>query len=82
MSQPERLPLDGEQEIGFEAEYAVEVPVVCSHCKATLESVRVVRLLRRRVNFVSALPRRGYLVACPQCSAVIPAVVGSGSRLG
>jgi len=68
-----------EPEVEFEAEYALESPVNCAHCKASLEAVRVVRLLRRRVNFTSSLPRRGYIVVCPSCSTVIPAVVGTGS---
>jgi hypothetical protein len=68
-----------EPEVDFEAEYALESPVNCSQCKASLDAVRVVRLLRRRVNFTSSLPRRGYLVVCPKCSTVIPAVVGTGS---
>ncbi len=68
-----------EPEVDFEAEYALETPVHCAHCKASLDAVRVVRLLRRRVNFTSSLPRRGYVVVCPSCGTVIPAVVGTGS---
>lgn len=58
-----------------EAEYTLESPVVCSGCRASLERVEIVRLLRTRVNFTSSLPRRGYVVACPSCRTVIPAVV-------
>ena len=59
-----------------EAEYTLESPVRCSACSAHVERVHIVRLLRTRVNFTSALPRRGYVVACPSCRAVLPAVVG------
>lgn len=59
-----------------EAEYTLESPVRCSSCSAHVERVHVVRLLRTRVNFTSSLPRRGYVVACPACRAVLPATVG------
>jgi hypothetical protein len=69
------MPL-AESEVDFEAEYTLESTVKCAHCKASLDTVRVVRLLRRRVNFTSSLPRRGYVVVCPSCQTVIPAIVG------
>jgi len=59
-----------------EAEYTLESPVRCSSCSEHIERVHIVRLLRTRVNFTSSLPRRGYVVACPSCRAVLPAVVG------
>jgi hypothetical protein len=31
------------------------------------------RLLRSRVNFTSTLPRRGYVIVCPHCQAILPA---------
>ena len=57
----------------IEAEYTLECPVRCPSCGETLTAVKAIRLLRARVNFTSTLPRRGRLVACPHCSAVIPA---------
>lgn len=60
----------------FEAEYMLEAAVHCPHCKESILEVHVVRLLRTRVNFTSSLPRRGYLVVCPKCDTVLPAVVG------
>ena len=59
-----------------EAEYTLESPVRCSSCSTHVDRVHIVRLLRTRVNFTSSLPRRGYVVACPACRAVLPAVVG------
>ncbi len=59
-----------------EAVYQLESPVHCPHCAISLDTVQVIRLLRTKVNFTSALPRRGYVVACPECKKVIPAAVG------
>ena len=57
----------------FEAEYTLECPVRCPVCGERITTVRAVRLLRLTVNFTSTLPRRGRVIACPQCLAVIPA---------
>jgi DNA-binding response OmpR family regulator len=57
----------------IDAEYTLECPVRCPTCGETLTAVKAIRLLRARVNFTSTLPRRGRLVACPHCLAVIPA---------
>ena len=65
-----------EEEVQTEAEYTLESPVRCPACTQSLSAVHVVRLLRTRVNFTSALPRRGYVVSCPDCRTVIPADVG------
>lgn len=54
-----------------EAEYKLEYAAVCSHCRATVTTLRVVRLLRTRVNFVSTLPRHGRVMICPHCRAII-----------
>ncbi len=62
---------------GIEAEYVLETPVVCPHCKAETTSLQVVRMLRTRVNFTSTLPRRGVALVCPACGAVISAELGS-----
>jgi hypothetical protein len=62
---------------GFgEAEYAMEVPLPCPHCQQQIQSVVIVRLLRLRVNFVSTLPRRGHVVACPHCRGILSVGVG------
>ena len=60
----------------IEAEYTLETPVKCPHCSNRLNSVNVIRLLRTKVNFTSSLPRRGYVVCCPDCRAVVPAGLG------
>lgn len=56
-----------------EAEYALEYPLTCPHCRKTIEALTVVRLLRTRVNFTSTLPRRGRAIACPKCQAILSA---------
>jgi len=56
-----------------EAEYTLESPVRCPACGERITTVKAVRLVRAQVNFTSTLPRRGRVVACPHCLAVIPA---------
>ena len=62
----------------FEAEYAIESPLRCPHCAETINTLQVLRLVRTRVNFVSMLPRRGYVVVCPACHSAISAELGGG----
>jgi hypothetical protein len=64
-----------EQQEEYEAEYMLEAPVQCPLCRQTLDSVRVVRLLRTKVNFTSTLPRRGYVSVCPSCRGIVPAAM-------
>lgn len=54
-----------------DAEYTLEYAASCPRCGETIKTLRVIRLLRTRVNFVSTLPRRGRVLACPLCRAVI-----------
>jgi len=56
-----------------EAEYALEYPCRCPHCGVVVNAVRVVRLLRTKVNFTSTLPRRGRAITCPACNKVLSA---------
>ena len=58
-----------------EAEYDLEFPAVCTACQQTIMTVKVVRLMRTRVNFTSTLPRRGRVVICPNCRAVMSAAL-------
>ena len=59
-----------------EAEYMMEFPLPCPHCRGQISSVVIVRLLRGRVNFVSSLPRRGHVVACPLCQGILSVELG------
>jgi len=54
-----------------EAEYTLEYAASCPKCGQTVKTLSVIRLLRTRVNFVSTLPRRGRVLACPLCRAII-----------
>ncbi len=62
----------------FEAEYAIESPLRCPHCKEGISTLQVLRLVRTRVNFVSMLPRRGYVVVCPACHQILTAELAGG----
>ena len=62
----------------FEAEYALESPLKCPHCKDTITTVQVLRLVRTRVNFISMLPRRGHVIVCPACHQIVSAELGGG----
>jgi CheY-like chemotaxis protein len=57
----------------IDGEYSLECPVRCPACGDTVSTLKAVRLLRAHVNFTSTLPRRGRLVVCPNCLAVVPA---------
>lgn len=76
-SSPERDMTDGRLEHGIEAEYTLEHPVKCSACGESISTLRAVRLIRSRVNFTSTLPRRGRIVTCPRCLAIMPVELGN-----
>lgn len=67
--------LDLDPESRLEAVYQLEAWVRCPACRESIEAVGIVRLLRTKVNFISTLPRKGYLAVCPQCRTVLPAEV-------
>lgn len=54
-----------------EAEYTLESPIRCPHCKAAIERLHIVRLLRTKVNFTSSLPRRGHVFICSACQTFL-----------
>jgi len=54
-----------------EAEYTLEYNAMCPKCGEMMKTVKVIRLLRTRVNFVSTLPRHGRIIACPSCRAIL-----------
>jgi CheY-like chemotaxis protein len=68
---PPELPRSRESQA--EAEYLLESPVKCPACGERMTSVKAVRLVRGQVNFTSTLPRRGRVIVCPHCLAVISA---------
>ena len=60
-----------------EAVYQLETAVICPSCSNAVNSLKVIRMLRTRVNFTSTLPRRGRAIACPACSVVLSAEIGA-----
>lgn len=62
---------------GIEAEYTLEHAVRCSSCREKITTLKAVRVMRSRVNFTSTLPRRGRLVVCPKCLAIMPVELGN-----
>ncbi|HET7617331.1 MAG TPA: response regulator [Vicinamibacterales bacterium] len=56
----------------FDADYALELPVRCPACGERVTTLKAVRLVRAHVNFTSTLPRRGRVLACPHCLAIVP----------
>ena len=58
---------------GFDAIYRLETPVKCPHCSESISELKAVRLSRDQVHFTSTLPRRGRVLACPNCMAILPA---------
>ena len=60
-----------------EASYALEIPVRCGTCSEMISEVRVVRMLRTKVNFTSTLPRRGRVLACSKCLSIISGELGN-----
>ena len=69
----ERLYAESQDVRDSDAEYALEYPAVCPVCGTTITTVKVVRLLRARVNFTSTLPRHGRAVICPKCRVILSA---------
>ena len=70
---PARILNEGDDVRDSDAEYALEYPAVCPVCGTTISTVKVVRLLRVRVNFTSTLPRHGRCVICPKCRVILSA---------
>jgi hypothetical protein len=75
------MELASEQTTMVEAEYTLEAPVKCGSCGVMVESLQVLRLLRTRVNFTSSLPRRGFVVVCPECQGIVSGYLGTNIGL-
>jgi hypothetical protein len=73
---PEPIPLEESLDVrDSDAEYTMEYPAVCPVCGRTITTVKVVRLLRIKVNFTSTLPRHGRMVICPSCRTILSAAL-------
>ena len=55
------------------AVYTMESRARCPQCEREISTLRVLRVVRTQVTFTSTLPRKGYVVICPECEHVISA---------
>jgi hypothetical protein len=69
-------PVETAQPVSFDAEYTLEAPLRCPRCQNEITTVGVVRLIRSKVNFISTLPRRGHLIVCLSCQAILSGALG------
>jgi hypothetical protein len=53
------------------AVYMLELPARCPYCKEQIRTIRVLRLKRTQVTFVSTLPRGGRAIVCPECERIL-----------
>jgi hypothetical protein len=53
--------------------YDLELPAHCPHCCEPIRTLKVLRLTRGRVSFISSLPRVGRAIVCPLCDRIIAA---------
>lgn len=53
--------------------YTLEFSTRCPHCNRQINTLRVSRLLRTHVSFTSTLPRKGYVIVCPECDGMLSA---------
>ena len=53
--------------------YTLEAPVRCPGCHSEIETLRVLRVLRTQASFTSTLPRKGYVILCPECDRLLSA---------
>jgi hypothetical protein len=58
---------------GAGALYTLEAPVQCPQCEQEIRTLRVLRVLRTQASFTSTLPRKGYVVICPECERMLSA---------
>jgi len=66
-------PASGKAHTGAGALYTLESPARCPECEQEIRSIRVLRVLRTQVSFTSTLPRKGYVIVCPECERVLSA---------
>jgi len=74
LSQKRELEVKGQLDIRTHADgalYTIEFPVLCPHCEVEIRTFKVFRLLRTQVSFTSTLPRKGYVIVCPECDRPI-----------
>lgn len=55
------------------AVYTLEAAARCRECSSEIRTIRVLRVLRTQVSFTSTLPRKGYVILCPECGGMLAA---------
>lgn len=77
LGMPEPTPAPTAHQASRQAErgaiYSLEFSSRCPHCHEQINTVRVSRLLRTHVSFTSTLPRKGYVIVCPECDGMLSA---------
>jgi hypothetical protein len=68
---PGTTPLQGRMPFG--AVYTLESPAVCPECDKEISTIQILRVLRMQVSFTSTLPRKAYVIACPECRRLLSA---------
>lgn len=58
---------------GGGAMYTLESTVRCPQCEKDIRTLKVLRVLRTQVSFTSTLPRKGYVIVCPECDHLLSA---------
>jgi hypothetical protein len=53
--------------------YTVESPLRCPQCQSAIRTFRALRVVRTHVPFMSTLPRKGYVLVCPECAGILSA---------
>lgn len=69
----ENPPVHPSARVAPSATYALEAPARCPHCENEIRTFRVIRVLRTQVSFTSTLPRKGYVIVCPECEGFLSA---------
>lgn len=56
---------------GLGAVYRLEASARCPHCAKDVTAIRVLRALPAQVSFTSTLPRKAYVIVCPECTGML-----------
>lgn len=59
--------------MSFGAVYTLESPAICPECDKEIGTIQILRVLRTQVSFTSTLPRKAYVIACPECRRLLSA---------
>jgi hypothetical protein len=70
---PVATPASSRAQSGAGAMYTLESSVRCPQCEQDIRTLKVLRVLRTQVSFTSTLPRKGYVIVCPECDHLLSA---------